>query len=201
MAILVDENTRVICQGFTGSQGMRVPALIATSLLAASPAAAQQVTLEQAARTNLTIALQFCITPGVSGETRASWFRQAGFTERAEITGGDSTFHFHAPADTAAAELYFGHMPEHCVARTQHLGVTEASALLDSIAPSLYPGYLRRQVQGPVDPATGRPAVCVSYEDPTNPIGYAVSVTHGDPGSGSPCIENGTSAIFRSARV
>jgi hypothetical protein len=180
---------------------MRRPAFLATCLLAAAPVTAQQVTFEQAARTNLTIAATFCISPVANSNTTVAWFRQAGFTERAEISGGDSTFYFHAPADTVIAELYFGHMPEECRARTNHLGVTGASELLDAIVPQIHPSYVRKVVQGPVDPATGQPAVCVHYEDPANDIGQIVGVSVADIGGDQPCIENGTSQIYSSYRV
>jgi hypothetical protein len=180
---------------------MRRLALLATCLLAAAPATAQQVTLEQAARANLTIAATFCMSPAPNPNTTVSWFRQAGFTERAEISGGDSTFYFRAPADTVIAEFYFGHLPEECRARTNHLGVTGASELLDAIVPQIHPSYVRKLVQGPVDPATGRPAVCVHYEDPANDIGHVVGVAAADVVGDQRCIENGTSLIYSSSRV
>lgn len=166
------------------------------------PAHAQQVaTIGEAAQINGGLALQLCITPGVQGPQRAELFRQAGFAETVERSGvnSDTTHSFTAPSGSARVELYYGEMPEHCFVTSDHMGVGIASTVLDQVVPRLYPGFVRRIDAGPVDPATGQPAQCVRYEDPTNPIGYVVGVSAGGGAQG--CIENGTSVLFMSARV
>jgi hypothetical protein len=178
---------------------MRALALSPLLLLAGlAPAASQS--FEEAVRSNLSVGAQLCLSGGSDMQAWANSFRAAGFAERVERSSGnsDTTHHFTAPADTASVELYYGEMPEHCVARTRHLGVTGASEVLDALLPRLYPGYARIVAQGGVDSATGQPAICVRYEDPTNPIGHVVGVTS-DAGEG--CVEDGTSTIYSSYRV
>ncbi len=171
-------------------------------LLSANPPASQQVTtIEEAAQVNGALALQLCITPGIQGPQRAEMFRHAGFAETVERSteNSDTTHSFTAPSESARVELYYGEMPEHCIVTSDHMGVGAASGVLDQVVPGLYPGFVRRVDAGPVDPATGQPAQCVSYEDPTNPIGYMVGVSAGGGAQG--CVDNGTSVMFMSARV
>ncbi|MEO9781200.1 MAG: hypothetical protein ABJH07_09160 [Sedimentitalea sp.] len=169
------------------------------SLLLAAPVAAQ--TVEEAARINAEIALQLCIQPHVQPAMRAQMFRNAGFTERVERShmNSDTTHTFTAPANTVEVELYYGEMPEHCQVSSNYLGVTAASPVVDSVVPQFYPGFVRRAQQGPIDPATGQPAQCIVYEDPTNPIGLAIGVSPGQGAQG--CVENGTSVFYLTARV
>jgi PBP1b-binding outer membrane lipoprotein LpoB len=87
-------------------------------------------------------------------------------------------------------------MPEFCSPKTQHMGVSRTSQLLDALIPQIYPTYVRQVTQGPPDPATGQPATCVRYEDPANEIGHVVGVT-----TEQDCVENGTSLIYSSYRV
>lgn len=178
---------------------MKRALILVSALFLGSPAPAQ--TFDEAVRINLALGTQLCTqrVPGV--ETRVSMFRAAGFSERVERTtvNSDTTHYFTAPAETVLVELYYGEMPEECSVSTNHLGVTGASEVLDLVMPQLYPGYVRKITQGQVNPATGIPAVCVRYEDPTNPIGEVIGVW---PGGGSQtCIENGASRIFSSSRV
>lgn len=175
----------------------------ATALLSvlclATSAPAQ--TFGEAVRFNLSLGVQLC-TQRVAGiENRVSSFRAAGFTERVEHTNvnSDTTHYFAAPAETVQVELYYGQMPEECSVSTNHLGVTGASEVLDAAMPRLYPGYVRKVTQGLVNPTTGLSAICVRYEDPTNPIGDVIGVWPG--GNSQTCIDNGTSQIFSSSRV
>ena len=104
-----------------------------------------------------------------------------------------------APAGTMSADLSFGNLPEDCNLATNHLGVSGASAVVDAIVPRLYPGFRRIVEQGPINPATGQPTVCVRYEDPSNPIGLVIGAGPGVRGQG--CIDTGTSVIFKTYRV
>ena len=171
---------------------------IALALLAAAPATAQS--FDDAVRLNLGLGLQLCLAPGPGGEARAATFITAGFTHTVRReTNGDTYYTFTAPAGTMSAELSFGNLPEECVVRTNHLGVTGASAVLDAIVPGLYPGFTRIVEQGPPDPATGQPALCVRYEDPANPIGLVIGTISGPPSQS--CAETGTAMLYQSFRV
>ncbi|MEP3334176.1 hypothetical protein [Sedimentitalea sp.] len=176
----------------------RIAVLLTVAGLAA-PAAAQ--TVEEAALANATLALRLCIQPHVQPEMRAQMFRNAGFAEQVERSqiNSDTTHTFTAPANTVEVELYYGEMPEHCQVSSNYLGVTAASPVVDSVVPHFYPGFVRRAHQGPIDPATGQPAQCIVYEDPTNPIGLAIGVSPGQGAQG--CVENGTSVFYLTARV
>jgi hypothetical protein len=67
------------------------------------------------------------------------------------------------------------------------------------VVPRLYPGYVRKVTTGAVNPATGQPAQCVSYEDPANEVGHVVGVA---PASdGTVCLDDGTSEFYSSYRV
>ncbi|MGC9420546.1 MAG: hypothetical protein ACP5EN_16405 [Rhodovulum sp.] len=178
---------------------MRVAVALACAALAlAAPAKAQ--TFEEAVRENMALGLRLCLSGGSDMQAWANMFRAAGFAERVERSSGnsDTTHFFTAPAGTAEVELYYGELPEHCVVRTDHMGVTDASALLDQIVPQIYPGFVRRIDQGPPNPATGQPAICVRYEDPANPIGLVVGVS--TPVTGG-CTEDGRSQFYQSYRV
>jgi hypothetical protein len=178
---------------------MRAPAF-STLLLFVGLAPANAQSFEEAVRANLSAGAQLCLSGGSDVPAWVNSFRAAGFAERVERSAlnSDTTHYFTAPAGTAEVELYYGEMPEHCFAKSRHLGVTAASQVLDTLIPRLYPGYSRVVAQGATDPATGRSATCVRYEDPTNPIGHVVGVTS-DAGDG--CIEDGTSVIYSSYRV
>ncbi|MEP2030884.1 MAG: hypothetical protein ABJI96_19480 [Paracoccaceae bacterium] len=173
------------------------PLLAAFCLATAAPAQ----TFDEAVRINLLLGLQLCTQRFARVEDRANSFRTAGFGERVDraTVNSDTTHYFTAPANTVRVELYYGEMPEHCIVSTIHLGVSGASQVLDAAMPRLYPGYVRKVTQGPVNPATGMPAICVRYEDPTNPIGEVIGVISAD-GSQS-CVESGTSEIFSASRV
>lgn len=164
----------------------------------ASPAAAQ--TFDEAVRANFGLGVQLCLSGGGDMEAWAGQFRTAGFAERVERSSenSDTTHYFTAPADTVTVELYYGEQPEYCSVATQHMGVTDASAILDAVVPGIHPGYVRDVTQGPPDP-TGQPASCVSYEDPTNPIGHIVGIAPGGAAEG--CAANGTSQFYSSYRV
>ena len=172
------------------------------ALVFAAPTHAQQaISFEEAARINSTMALQFCLSPNAEGSARAQMFRQAGFAERVERStiNSDTTHWFSAPAETADVELYYGEMPQHCVVTSSHMGVTAASRVLDQVVPQFHPGFQRQIHYGPVNPSTGQPAECVSYVDPTNPIGLAIGVSPGAGGQG--CVDNGTVVFFSTYRV
>ena len=164
-----------------------------------SPALAQ--TFDEAVRINLALGVQLCTQRVAGVENRVDMFRAAGFSERVERTNvnSDTTHYFTAPAETVLVELYYGEMPEECSVSTNHLGVTGASEVLDAAIPRLFPGYVRKVAQGSINPATGLPAICVHYEDPTNPIGDVIGVWPG--GSSQTCVDDGTSQIFSSSRV
>jgi hypothetical protein len=177
---------------------LRGATLLAAITLAA-PASVQ--TFDDAVRANFGLGMQLCLSGGGDMAAWAGLFRTAGFAERVERSGtnSDTTHHFTAPADTVAVELYYGEQPEHCTVSTPHMGVTEASSVLDQIIPQRYPGYVGDVSQGAPDPNTGQPAICVSYEDPTNPIGHIVGVAP-DSDSGG-CVADGTSRFYSSYRV
>lgn len=158
--------------------------------------AAQAQTVEEAARTNLALAAQLCIQPGVQPEQKVTMFQQAGFEYRVDPPQGnsDTTYYFTAPAGTVEAQLYFGEMPSDCFATSPYVGVTAASAILDQLMPTFYPTYQRMVTQGAVDPATGQPAVCVRYEQPGTQIPHVIGVAPN--GDAQTCMENGTSRIF-----
>ncbi|MCV3272190.1 hypothetical protein [Roseobacter sinensis] len=175
------------------ARGLGVARLVIVSgaLAIATPALPQ--TFEEAVWANTGLALQYCLTEGAAGATRAAWFRQAGFSERVERSSvnSDTTHIFTAPADTVEVELYYGEMPQHCIVTTRHMGVTQGSALLDGLVPQIFPGFARRVI-----PGAG--ADCVTYEDPTNPIGLAIGVNSAtDQG----CAENGTAVFYSTYRV
>ena len=152
-------------------------------------------------RANVSLALQLCLSPGNDGIYRAAQFRAAGFSERVDrsTTNSDTTHYFSAPADTAQVELYYGEMPDHCFVSANHLDVSDAAGILDSVVPRLFPGYVRKVTLGTTNPTTGQPAQCVSYEDPTNPIGHVVGASPG--GNASSCTDNGTSQFYSTYRV
>ncbi|AVO37427.1 hypothetical protein [Pukyongiella litopenaei] len=165
------------------------------------PVAAWSQSVEDAARANAALALQLCIQPHVQPAARAQMFRNAGFGERVERSSmnSDTTHYFAAPADTVRVELYYGEMPEHCIVSSNHLGVTGAAAVLDSVVPRLYPGFVRQVVQGAPNSATGQPVQCVIYQDPANPIGLEIGVNAAGGAQG--CVENGTSLFYQTYRV
>ena len=173
--------------------------LALVSVLSVAPATA--MTLEEAARTNLALAVSLCLAPAQDGPTRAAAFRAAGFAERVDrsAVNSDTTHFFTAPADTVTVELYYGEMPQDCRAKTGVLGVSEASRVIDQIVPQLYPQYQRKALQGPTNPATGQPALCVRYEQPGTEIPHVVGVSPGQDAAG--CIENGTSVVFDATLV
>ena len=174
--------------------------ILSFGLSALSTNAQQVATIEEAAQINSGLALQLCIMPGVEGPQTVASFRQAGFSETSEGNiEDDITFYYTDPSGSVRAEVYYGQMPMHCFVTSEHMGVTTASAVLDQVVPRLYPGFVRRVDAGPIDPATGQPAQCVRYEDPTNPIGYVVGVSPGGGAQG--CVENGTSRFYFTARV
>ena len=181
----------------------RINLAFGCALLGATFAAykANAQTFDEAVRMNVALALQLCNTPGWNGNLRASQFRAAGFSERVDrsTVNSDTTHFFNAPADTVSVEFYYGEMPEHCIVTSNHLSASDASAVLDSVIPRLYPGFLRKVQQGAINPATGRSAQCVTYEDPTNPIGLIIGVGAGNNATG--CVDNGSSVFFSSYRV
>ncbi|TCP39958.1 hypothetical protein [Rhodovulum marinum] len=173
-------------------------ALACAALALAAPAKAQ--TFEEAVRANMGLGLRLCLAGGGDMAAWVASFRAAGFAERVEWQGnGDTTHHFTAPADTATVELYYGQMPEECTVTTAHMGVTRAAQVLDEVVPQVFPTFVRVIEQGAVDPATGRPALCVRYEDPANPIGLVIGAWPGNEADA--CVENGTSILYQSYRV
>ncbi|WP_425052986.1 hypothetical protein [Psychromarinibacter sp. S121] len=177
---------------------LAVSALI-TSLALAGPAVPQS--FEQAVKDNMRLGLRLCLLDAPNFEAWAQAFRDAGYAEQVERSSenSDTTHTFTAPAETASIELYYGEMPDYCSPSTTHMGVAGANAILDEVVPARYPGYVRFVTTGPVDPATGQPAECVRYEDPTNPIGHVVGVGTLDGSAG--CVANGTSRFYSSYRV
>lgn len=165
---------------------------VATAVLLAPAAPAQ--TVEEAAWSNAALALQYCLAGEAPGDTRAAWFRQAGFAETVErsSTNSDTTHVFTAPADTVTVTLYYGEMPMDCSVESPVMGVTRASQLLDALIPQVLPGFLRRTQTG----ESG--AVCVSFEDGTNPIGLFVGLGSAQQGG---CIDDGTVRFFSTYRV
>lgn len=155
------------------------------------PVSAQ--TVEEAAWSNAAIALQFCLSGQAAGATRAAWFRGAGFAETVErsTVNNDTTHTFTAPADTVQVELYYGEMPQHCSVTSGYMGVTRANQLMDALIPQVFPGFLRRQQQG-------EGAVCVTYEDPTNPIGMIIGVASD---RAADCREDGSVVFYSTYRV
>lgn len=153
------------------------------------------------ARSNFANAVRFCIQPGMSPETRANMFRQAGFITRSGdySDNGDTTLIFATPDGSTEVEFYYGQMPEHCFGSSSSLGVTEASEVLDQVVPQLYPGYTRQVEYGVDNPDTGKTPTCVRYEDPTTPIGYVVGVSAGE--NSNRCSEVGSSSFYHSSRV
>lgn len=167
-----------------------------------APARAQQVgTIGEAAQINGGLALQFCMAQGVDGPQTAAMFRQAGFAERVERSTGnsDTTHYFTAPSNSVRAELYYGETAPYCSVYSDHMSATVAGAIVDQIVPKLRPGYVRKVETGPVNPATGKPAQCVRYEDPTNPIGEVIGA--GPGGAAQSCIDNGRTHFFITYRV
>jgi hypothetical protein len=150
-------------------------------------------TLDDAVWANAALALQLCNAGTVPSESRAAWFRNAGFAETVQRspTNSDTTHWFSAPAKTVTVELYYGEMPEHCLVASRHMGVGRANQLLDAIIPQIFPGFLRRE-----QPGSG--VVCVTYEDPTNPIGLIIGVVSGTT---SDCRDDGTVEFYSTARV
>lgn len=173
--------------------------LTAAAALFASGVQAQ--TFADAARANMAIAAQFCLQPGLQGPMRAANFRASGFAERVDrsTSNSDTTHYFSAPGETVLVELYYGEMPQHCFGVTQFMGVTGTSEVLDQLIPKLFPGFIRKVQQGLVNPVNGQPAICVTYEDPSNPIGLAIGATPGGGANG--CVDNGTSSFFSTYRV
>jgi hypothetical protein len=170
-----------------------VPAIIASvAVLFPGPASTQ--TFAEAARANLALAVELCLRPGTANQQRVANFRAAGFAEQVESSLGDTVHHFSAPADTVKAEFYYGQMPEECTVTSNHVGVTDASAILDRIVPQLYPGYIRNVVQGPLSSTTGRAAICVSYQQPNSPIPHVIGVTAAR--TADTCTDDGTSRIY-----
>jgi hypothetical protein len=160
---------------------------------------ARAQTFDEAVWANMAVAVQLCETR--TGGDMAAWaqlFLSAGFAETVErsTTNADTTHRFTAPAETVVVELYYGEMPEYCSPRTEHMGVSRSSQLLDALIPQIYPTYVRRVTQGAPDPTTGQPATCVRFEDPANEIGHVIGVT-----TEQDCVENGTSLIYSSYRV
>lgn len=179
----------------------RLPLALALLVL---PLPAPAQSFAEAVWTNLSIAAQLCIQPQDSGPAWAGFFRNAGFAETVErsTVNSDTTHFFTAPADTVVVELYYGETPDYCAATTRHLDVTAASQMLDAIAPKIYPGYVRKVDQGPINPATGQPSLCVSYEDPTSEIGHVIGASPVLSAQDPPgCSDNGSSRIYSSYRV
>lgn len=171
--------------------------ICAALMLAPMPAAT--MTVQEAAQINMQLAASICFRPGNPNAT-VNAFRAAGFTETVERSpvNSDTNFTFRAPAETVVAKFYYGEMPDDCSVSSQFASVTVASTILDQLIPQYYPGFLRKVVTGPVNPQTGQAAYCVSYEDPTNPIGLFFGV--GSQNSQG-CVDDGTSVLFYTYRV
>lgn len=177
-----------------------IRAAIISGLVFWPTADATAQSFEEAVKANFSLAAQLCLIHPVPAPERARRFVASGFSERVERSSvnSDTTHYFTAPADTVAVELYYGETPEFCSVTSAHLGVADASKLLDQIVPRLYPGFARKVTTGPVNPSTGQPATCVRYEDPANPIGLVIGVIAANTES---CTDNGTSRLFQSYRV
>ncbi|MBL3701583.1 hypothetical protein GI582_02625 [Sulfitobacter sp. BDSS02] len=146
-------------------------------------------------------ALRLCIQPGMQPQMRADMFRQSGFRETSSdyAGNGDTTLMFSSPEGSIEVELYYGNMPEHCLATSSLIGVNEASAILDQVVPQIYPGYVRQVQYGVDNPDTGKTPTCARYEDPTTPIGDVIGVIAGD--DSHRCSEDGSSRFYQSSRV
>lgn len=177
-----------------------LPCVLASMSLALGTSPALALTMQEAAQINAGIAAQLCFQPGASMRNSVSGFRAAGFTETVERSSVNSDINhvFRAPADTVVVEVYYGEMPEDCSVKSGFLSVSAASAILDGLIPRMYPGFLRKVSFGPPNPVTGQAAQCVSYEDPTNPIGLFIGV---GSASGNGCVDDGTSVLFSTYRV
>lgn len=175
---------------------------LCAAMFLASTGAVSGQTLKDAAFSNMALGLKLCLSG--NGDMRAwtNMFLRAGFAERVERSqyNSDTTHFFTAPANTAIVELYYGEMPEECSVTSTLLGVSDASRVLDWVVPKIYPGFVRKLAQGPINPSTGQPAQCVRYEDPANAIGLAIAAAPGGNAS-SACIENGVSRLISFYRV
>lgn len=169
--------------------------LIPGALAAASPLHGQ--TFEEAVWANMALAIQLCEVQDRHGSAR-TWplwpqhFRNAGFAERVENYAGDMKHWFTAPAGTVEVEIEYGGMPDQCYITTRYQGVTLTSQLLDALVPQIFPHYSRSVTTGPVNPATGQPAVCVRYTQPSA-IPHVISVLSDTDGAG--CVDDGTSRV------
>ncbi|MEM1386782.1 MAG: hypothetical protein AAF748_10040 [Pseudomonadota bacterium] len=174
---------------------MRIFFTLVALILLQSPNPSQAQSFDDAVRGNLALALKLCLSGQPSMEAWAQTFYAAGFTGRVDRATGnsDTTHYLSAPADTVQVELYYGEMPEYCQVSSQHLGVGDAATILDLVAPQMRPGY-RRGAQ----PSTNGGAACVTYEDPTNPIGEIVGVISQ---AQLACAEDGTVLFYISYRV
>ena len=152
--------------------------------------------MAEAAWANMAAAVQLCEMRTSNLDAWAQSFRNTGFAEQVERSDVAEyiTHRFTAPAETVVVDISYGETPEECHMQTAHLGVTLASQLLDDLIPKLHPTYVRKIINGPAGPS-GQPAICVSYEDPSTPIGHVVG-TSSDQG----CVDIGTSVIFSSYR-
>lgn len=162
------------------------------ALTFAGPATAQS--FEEAVRGNLALALKLCLSQnGRAGDVWAQDFYAAGFTGRVDrsTVNSDTTHYFTAPAGTVEIELYYGETPDYCGVSSNHLGVSGAAEILDKVVPVTRPGYVRKEVPG-------QGVTCVTYEDPSTPIGALIgynSMLEGD------CIDDGTIFFFSTYRV
>ncbi|WP_146036524.1 hypothetical protein [Pseudotabrizicola formosa] len=172
----------------TGQMGL------ALTLLAASPAPAQ--TMAEAAWANMAVAVQLCEIRTSDLDAWAQSFRNTGFSEPSDRSDVAEyiTHRFTAPAQTVVVDISYGETPEECHLHSAYLDVTLASHLLDELIPKLHPTYVRKVTNGEVGPS-GQPALCVSYEDPSTPIGHVVGAS-----SEQGCVDDGTSRIYSSYR-
>lgn len=168
----------------------------------AAPAPPAAATPADAARINAALALELCLAKQPDGEAKAQSLRAAGFTGRVErsTTNADTTHYLTAPGGTVEIEYYYGETPEYCSVSSSYIGVTTGSEVLDDVLPRTRPDYMRRETLGPPAADTGKPARCVTYEDPTTPIGEIVGVAPRDPAAQS-CTENGTVSFYITYRV
>lgn len=193
--MLQEGPTKRALMAYTNADAGEVVGFVLSVAPQGRPVEQPQQPPQDAAIANFTLAAELCMRPGIGGPQRAQMFRKAGFGERVDRSTGnsDTTHYFTAPGNTATAQLYYGEMPSDCFATSTSLGVTQASQILDGLAPRLYPSYLRTVTQGPGG------AICVTYRQPGTPIPHTLGVSAQDVAQG--CVDNGTARIFEYTAV
>ncbi|MBF9035314.1 hypothetical protein HKCCE2091_13800 [Rhodobacterales bacterium HKCCE2091] len=169
-------------------------ACLAVAVLAGAAAPAQ--TFDEAVRTNVTVAIDVCLTHMLDRRIPAEVFPPAGFTHRvidnqAAFGGGASGFsHFYdAPNDTAQVRVID---PERfsgsCGVTTDHLGIAETAALVDSVVAYRSPDAERHTLGNSSAP------MCQGWVITTGGAPISVRMSHPD-NSTRGCVEDGTARV------